>query len=247
MFDARDGGPTPEQVAGITGGSFVLNGVTWHHENDFEKLRRELSEWAQKVSYALGGRPGEFNLTPDQADRQIRELTTERDTWMRDALAHYGSMLSMQDELAAAKAELDAVQAELRELGDAEYEIGFPVGQTLAQAIRELKAKASPSLPDVKSSEALRLAADVLSNLETDADHYHLCNDLIDLADRLEREQAAKTAQDHAIEQAAQVLWARMIPVVTWDSGAPESREYYREVARHLADAGLLNTKHGEA
>ena len=239
MFDARDGEPAVAEMAGITGGSFVLNGVTWHHENDFEKLRRELSEWAQKVSYALGGRPGEFNLTPDQADRQIRELTTERDTWMRDALAHCGSMLSMQDELAEAKAELEAVQAELRELGDAEYEIGFPVGQTLAQAIRQLKAKASPSLPDVKSSEALRFAADV------NAAHGYIldAHDLRVIANRLEREQAAKTAQDHAIEQAAQVAYLANNTHqsdVDWDAVHESTREGYRRTCRALFEAGLL-------
>ena len=44
MFDASDGGPAVAQMAGITGGSFVLNGVTWHHENDVAKLRGQLGE-----------------------------------------------------------------------------------------------------------------------------------------------------------------------------------------------------------
>ena len=77
MFDASDGGPAVAEMAGITGGSFVLNGVTWHHENDFEKLRRELSEWAQKVSYALGGRPGEFNRARAQALADAGLLNTK--------------------------------------------------------------------------------------------------------------------------------------------------------------------------
>ena len=117
----------------------------------------------------------------------------------------------------------------------------------------------SEGLPVLGSVEALRFAADVAEERgrawltergSGKCDPEAVPFNALELryeADRLEREQAAKTAQDHAIEQAAQVMWARIIPVVTWDSGAPESREYYRELARHLADAGLLNTKHGEA
>ena len=120
-------------------------------------------------------------------------------------------------------------------------------GVKIAKCDTHGRTEASPSLPDLKSPEALRFAADVLSNLETDADHYHLCNDLIDLADRFEREQAAKTAQDHTIEQAAQVLFlsAHDLPWGDWQNHP--GADHFRKHARALADAGLLNTKHGEA
>lgn len=146
------------------------------------KLSRRISEWAQEVSAALGGKPGEFNLTPDQANRQIRELNAK-----------------------------------------------------LAEA------KASPSLPDVKSPEALRFAADVAETFDRLRSGDRAIPSIFrERADRLEREQAAKTAQDHAIEQAAQVLCERFGAAVL---DGPPPLEY----ARALADAGLLNTKHGEA
>ena len=246
MFDATDGGPAVAEMAGITGGSFVLNGVTWHHENDFEKLRRELSEWAQKVSYALGGRPGEFNLTPDQADRQIRELTTERDTWMRDALAHYGSMLSMQDELAEAKAPSNGLTVNPR-----------LVESFVADGVRWIReADDSPSLPepDVNNPEQCRFVSEVSRRLEPEvADGYAdwerglTAREWGQRADRLEREQAAKTAQDHAIEQAAQVMYEGYNRGSDWAKASAASHDLYRRYARDLADAGLLNTKHGEA
>lgn len=65
-------------------------------------------------------------------------------------------------------------------------------------------------------------------------------------ADRLEREQAAKTAQDHAIEEAARVICDfenSRFNHATGDTPSPSPMEY----ARVLASAGLLNTKHGEA
>ena len=190
MFDATDGGPAVAEMAGITGGSFVLNGVTWHHENDFEKLRRELSEWAQKVSYALGVRLGEFNLTPDQANRQIRELNASH----------------------------------IRQ----------------AEQIGELKSRSL-------------FAADVIDQFYRDTDGESFTEalswvaaHLTQGADRLEREQAAKTAQDHAIEQAARVICDfenSRFNHATGDIPSPSPMEY----ARVLASAGLLNTKHGEA
>ena len=108
------------------------------------------------------------------------------------------------------------------------------------------EAQASPSLPDVKWPEALRFAADVLeATAYPDDQSPHLAartpSGLRKHADRLEREQAAKTAQDHAIEQAAQVIFEAANPQTKWDHGAPLSRAHCRDSAKALADAGLLH------
>lgn len=151
------------------------------------KLSRRISEWAQEVSAALGGKPGEFNLTPDQANRQIRELNAK-----------------------------------------------------LAEA------KASPSLPDVKSPEALRFAADVAETFDRLRSGDRAISSIFrERADLLE---AAKTAQDHTIEQAARAMYeARRPDSCDWESGIEKTKELYRVHARALAEAGLLNTVGGEA
>ena len=99
------------------------------------------------------------------------------------------------------------------------------------------------SLPDVGSPEALQFAANVVeatcsdeSGPGDDVDDYwpeHCrlsASDLRRLADRLEREQAAKTAQDHAIEQAATLIGEQMA----------ESGGTVLDAARAMFDAGLL-------
>ena len=181
MFDATDGGPAVAEMAGITGGSFVLNGVTWHHENDVAKLKRER----------------------DEAQRTIEAIRGSKETiGMMDLQEWHDRALELESELA--------------------------------------EAKASPSLPDVKSPEALRFAADVALSVGwmSTVSRFHV------EADRLEREQAAKTAQDHAIEQAAHVIheaYGR-----EWCDADDASRRLNRARAQALADAGLLNTKHGD-
>ena len=181
MFDASDGGPAVAEMAGITGGSFVLDGVTWHHENDVVKLRLGLADWAQKVGVALGNKPGRLSsLTPDQAVEKIRKLKDDR-------------------------------------------------------------------LPALGSVEALRFAADVLQELGDRHGSYnvvapHIRSMRVE-ADRLEREQAAKTARDHAIEQAAQVAYLANNTHDTdvgWDTVHESTREGYRRTCRALFEAGLL-------
>lgn len=110
------------------------------------------------------------------------------------------------------------------------------------------ESKASPSLSDVKSPKALRFAADVIErHWRTMYGQLHPHTAVLrKRADCVEREQAAKTAQDHAIEQAAHVLiWPQQ--GITWDAANEPQRKDARVVAGHLAKAGLLNTKHGEA
>lgn len=118
-----------------------------------------------------------------------------------------------------------------------------------------MPALGPPSLPepDVNNPEQCRFVSEVSRRLEPEvADGYAdwerglTAREWGQRADRLEREQAVKTAQDHAIEQAAQVLiWPQQ--GITWDAANGPQRKDARVVAGHLAKAGLLNTKHGEA
>ena len=101
------------------------------------------------------------------------------------------------------------------------------------------------SLPALGSVEALRFAADVVEATVSPDDPFPAfvprSSDALRIeADRLEREQAAKTAQDHAIEQAAHVIheaYGR-----EWCDADDASRRLNRARAQALADAGLLNT-----
>ena len=107
-------------------------------------------------------------------------------------------------------------------------------------------------LPALGSVEALRFAADVVEATVSPDDPFPAfvprSSDALRIeADRLEREQAAKTAQDHAIEQAAQVMYEGYNRGSDWAKASAASHELYRRHARDAADAGLLNTKHGEA
>lgn len=100
--------------------------------------------------------------------------------------------------------------------------------------------------PNVKSAEALRFAADVVAatSLGGLPEHvYCSADDLRVLAD----ERDAKTAQDHAIEQAAQAMYEGYNRGSDWAKASAASHDLYRRHARDLADKGLLNTKHGEA
>ena len=181
MFDATDGGPAVAEMAGITGGSFVLNGVTWHHENDVAKLKRER----------------------DEAQRTIEAIRGSKETiGMMDLQEWHDRALELESELA--------------------------------------EAKDSPSLPDVKSPEALRFAADVIEDTAAPPLRDGVKRSARDLrreAVRLERELAAETAQDHAIEQAAQVIheaYGR-----EWCDADEDSRRLSRARAQALADKGL--------
>ena len=116
-----------------------------------------------------------------------------------------------------------------------------------------MPALGPPSLPepDVNNPEQCRFVSEVSRRLEPEvADGYAdwerglTAREWGQRADRLEREQAAKTAQDHAIEQAAQVIheaYGR-----EWCDADDASRRLNRARAQALADAGLLNTKHGD-
>ena len=101
-------------------------------------------------------------------------------------------------------------------------------------------------LPALGSVEALRFAADVVEATVSPDDPFPAfvprSSDALRIeADRVEREQAAKNAQDHAIEQAAQVIFEAANPQTKWDHGAPLSRAHCRDSAKALADAGLLH------
>ena len=310
MFDARDGGPAvsvgPEElqrlgglvldVAYGDGHTAIVDGtlkiakcdaysVTEHER----KLSRRISEWAQKVSAALGGKPGEFNLTPDQAMEKIRELAEAKEARDSKWCWRIGNALGLVNpsiesaESAIVTLCTELAEAESRSLASGAMlevvngDLRWVEGETLPQAHRDLakanedlakasekvealeaelaKAKASPSLPepDASSPEQCRFVSEVSRRLEPEvADGYAdwerglTAREWGQRADRLEREQAVKTAQDHAIEQAAQVLiWPQQ--GITWDAANGPQRKDARVVAGHLAKAGLLNTKHGEA
>lgn len=130
----------------------------------------------------------------------------------------------------------------------------------VADGVRWIReADDSPSLPepDVSNPEQCRFVSEVSRRLEPEvADGYAdwerglTAREWGQRADRLEREQAAKTAQDHAIEEAAQVAFLANNThdtVATWDVVHESTREGYRRTCHALAKAGLLNTKHGEA
>ena len=69
-------------------------------------------------------------------------------------------------------------------------------------------------------------------------------NDLRDIADRIEREQAERVERAAAIEHAARVL---IVPqrAMTWDEAGEFERNDVRNMARALADAGLLKIDGG--
>lgn len=126
----------------------------------------------------------------------------------------------------------------------------------VADGVRWIReADDSPSLPepDVNNPEQCRFVSEVSRRLEPEvADGYAdwerglTAREWGQRADRLEREQAAKTAQDHAIEQAAQVMYEGYNRGSDWAKASAASHDLYRRYARDLADAGLLNTKHGD-
>ena len=92
------------------------------------------------------------------------------------------------------------------------------------------------SLPALGSVEALRFAADVVAQ----RGHVVWASEMRVIADRLEREQAAKAAQDHAVEQAAQVILE--FENSRFDHAAGKIPDLSpMEYAQALAGAGLLN------
>ncbi|MCF3939941.1 hypothetical protein [Gordonia tangerina] len=120
-----------------------------------------------------------------------------------------------------------------------------------AALIAELRAQveasyAERSEPEPSLSWRLRATANRLSNASTDdRDYYHLVNDLIDEADRLERERSESAEREQRIEKAAQVL--RAVDVKNgggepWDAFDDYSglRRRYRGRARALDDVGML-------
>jgi hypothetical protein len=118
-----------------------------------------------------------------------------------------------------------------------------------AALIAELQAQveasyAERSEPEPSLSWRLRATANRLSNASTDdRDYYHLVNDLIDEAERLERERSESAEREQRIEKAAEVACdAAAEPTGEADWGrAPEYyREAFRAAARALDRAGML-------
>lgn len=76
----------------------------------------------------------------------------------------------------------------------------------------------------------------------THAGHYHLIKQY---ADRIQDSQE-NAAREQAVEKAARMIVDRVYGF-SWGEAEESERAASETIARALADAGLLNTRHGEA
>lgn len=240
MFDATDGGPAVAEMAGITGGSFVLNGVTWHHENDVTKLQGQLGEERsrlEKIADHIEFKGEDFADLPTAVWAWGGECNRAGQSL---AARHAADDIAYANRIAdAAKAELAAIAADVPGDGTLQardnhfHGLGFLDGHRAASEL-------PPSFPDVKSSEALRFAADV------NAAHGYIldAHDLRVIADRLEREQAAKTSREQLVDQVqAQLIDAlELTPIASYPPTRPIARALvdHFDITPKSADAGLL-------
>lgn len=227
MFDATDGGPAVADVdARLAKAQECLRDLHQCAPTIDVKVHIDSYHWLIAFLPAV----------LRQLGATIRELKTERDTWMRDALAHYGSMLSMQDELAEAKAPSNGLTVNPR-----------LVESFVADGVRWIReADDSPSLPepDVNNPEQCRFVSEVSRRLEPEvADGYAdwerglTAREWGQRADRLEREQAAKTAQDDLISTITSLVNGAR--VVGAETAVAELLDRF-DITPKSADAGLL-------
>jgi chromosome segregation ATPase len=153
------------------------------------------------------------------------------------------------------KADLDAANATIDRLSAdcdrymAERDEAVAQHDADAALIAELRAQveasyAERSEPEPSLSWRLRATANRLSNASTDdRDYYHLVNDLIDEADRLERERSESAEREQRIEEAAKVACdaaAEPTGEASWVRAPEYYREAFRSAARALDEAGML-------